>query len=114
MSLPCKTFEVRDAATFIPCFAILCAPYEIDILLRGAGDQYLLRRAGYGHNACVLFGRLNGGQAFYDPADWGDRTMRAAHDFVADHFDQIMSGSVVDVRVILGEQTEPARSESYG
>lgn len=109
--LQCKTFEVRDAMTFIPCVGILCeaqAPGEI-------ADAYLLRRAGYNETRCVIFTRLDGhgsNVAPYDPVDWGhNRTMRLAHEYVLDFWDELENGAVVDVEFIMGARDKPKESE---
>ena len=46
---------------------------------------------------------------------WGSvwRTMPTAHYWIIEHFDEIQDGAVVDVRVILGETTEPAPAEIW-
>ena len=104
-----KTIEIRDRMTFIPAIAVKLEP-------ACERDRYLLARAGYGvHHSDqarhVLLTALGGGRCTYDPHDWGDRTMSAAHMWVHDHFDEIESGAVVDVEYILGERGEPAVSE---
>lgn len=106
-----KTFEVRDAGTFIPCIAIRLNPVTLK-------DIYLLSRAGYGQSAeeqgaYVIFGRLQADSEFqYDPFAWGNRTMQAAHQTVNSFFEKLESGSVIDVQFILGETSEPKKSES--
>jgi hypothetical protein len=122
--LRCKTFEVLDAGTFIPCFGVLCEPVfdgPGDASAAGRADSYLLFRAGYQPpregkvGRCVIFTRLDGHPsniAPYDPIAWGrNRTMSAAHEYVRDHWDELPSGAVVDVEHIKGERVEPKRSE---
>ena len=106
-----KLFEVRDRATFIPCFGILMVPGE-----GSHGEEgYLLRRAGFGFdNPLVLFGRLEGGECRYDVYDWtpgGSRTMQQAHHYVSENWDRLQSGAVIDVEFVLGETEEPKVSE---
>lgn len=113
--LPCKTFEVRDAATFIPCVGILCDPGgpNSEAALTD-DDSYLLGRAGYRTRRCVIFTRLDGhgsNKAPYDPVDWPNRTMRIAHEWVLDNWDRLESGSVVDVEFIMGVRDAPKGSE---
>jgi hypothetical protein len=108
--LACKTFEVRDAGTFIPAVGILCEPLLMptghEILDANEADCFLLRRAGYGETRCVIFTRLDGHPsniAPYDPFEWGrSRTMRLAHEYVIEHWDELESGAVVDVGSMLG------------
>lgn len=106
-----KTFEVRDAGTFIPCIAIRLNPAT-------EADRYLIARAGYGKRAedqgeYVIFGRLQAESEFqYDPFKWGNRTMQIAHDHTRTLFETLESGAVIDVQFILGETKEPKKSES--
>jgi len=120
--LQAKTFEVRDAATFIPCFGVLCEPV-VDGSPADAtpADSYLLLRAGYGHprpdkaGRCVIFTRLDGHAsniAPYDPVDWlRNRTMLVAHEYVWKNWDSLESGAVIDVEFILGLSAAPKTSE---
>ena len=105
-----KTFEIRDAATFIPVLAIRLKPgNEV--------DRYLLSRAGYGkygdsQKRYVVLWRLEGGHASYDEHSWGSaRTMGAAHKHILHAWDRLESGAVIDVEHILGETDEPKLSE---
>lgn len=88
--LHCKTIEVRDRGTFIPCCAILVDPAAV---ARGQdADRYLLRRAGWAENEPnIILVRLEGRgrpAAAGDAYDWpenGGRTMRLAHEHVRDN-----------------------------
>lgn len=110
-----KLFEVRDRGTFIPVMATLVRPDNVG----HAHENYLLRRAGYGEDACVLLCRLECSgvdrNATYDPYAWGSqaRTMTVAHLFILDHWHELFSGDVVDVEFILGETGHPKRSEKF-
>lgn len=103
-----KTFEIRDSMTFIAAIGIL-----IDCNLAEPADLYLMRRAGYSPEIpLVLFTRLDGhGAAHYDPYSWDNRTWQAAHQYVAEHWQELKSGSVVDVEFILGISAQPKVSE---
>ncbi len=94
-----KHFEIRDRATFIPCFAF-------DVV----GDSYLTRMAGYG-DRCIMFGNLSGGVASYDSNHWKDRTYYIAHKYIEDHWDSLNDGDVIDVEYILGESKTPKISQ---
>lgn len=96
-----KLIEVLDRMTFIPALAV-----EVS-----GSDGYLARRAGYA-DRCIVFGKLAGGRFSYDPYDHGDRTMCAAHQYVAENWDALESGAVVDVEFVLGEVERPKRSEA--
>lgn len=106
-----KTFEIRDSATFIPALAIRLDPSCEE-------DRYLLARAGFGRDCraqrqyIVLFHLVND-IGHWDYLQWegGTRTMPRAHRYIMDHFDELQSGQVIDVQVILGETKEPKKSE---
>lgn len=101
-----KLFEIRDRATFIPAIGTL--------MVGGSRHEaYLCRRSGYGEDfPLVLLGQLRGGPATYNPDEWGgSRTMSAAHEYIASHWDAIDSGDVIDVEFILGETTTKKNSE---
>lgn len=112
-----KTFEVRDAGSFIPCIAIRLNPAT-------EKDRYLIGRAGYGQHAkdqgeFIIFGRLRADSVFqYDALSWNDRTMKKAHEYVAENFSTMIngavleSGAVIDVEFLLGITSEPKKSES--
>lgn len=95
-----KFVEIRDRGTFVPALAFS---------IEGA-DHYLARRAGFGDRMIYLV-VLNGEKATYDPYHWDNRTYRVAHHWLSEHWDEIESGAVVDVEFILGERSEPKRSE---
>ena len=113
-----KTFEVRDSCTFIPIIAIKLIPtFE--------SDRYLLSRAGWGETAKeqathILVSRLDGGKSEMncDPYSWTDspRTLRVAHRYLIEHFDELKSGAVIDVEFILGESAVEKTPEAliYG
>jgi len=108
-----KTFEIRDAATFFGALAVKLEPSN-------EADRYLLARSGYGtereeQTNYVLFMRLDVmGPCHYDPTGWpsSPRTMRTAHQYVDDHFDELQSGDVIDVEFILGETKTPKRTDA--
>lgn len=108
-----KLFEIRDSATFIPILAVRLTP--------ASGDEaYLLARSGYGiepesQGAYIILCRIVGGEldARSTPNHWGQgtRTLPTAHRYIAEHWDTLTSGDVVDVEFILGETSEPKVSE---
>lgn len=103
-----KLFELRDRGTFVP---VLCT------LMESCHDQerWLLRRAGYGvgSNLVVMTGLVSHpDEATYSPWDWGDnRTRKVAHQYIADQWDALETGAVVDVEYILHERERPKTSE---
>lgn len=110
----CKTFEFRDKMTFIPVLAVKLEP-------NSPADNFLFMRAGYGFSKeeqCGYVGlaQIDGGRGQFatDPYDWGqNRTMHYGHLHVNKHFDELQSGSVVDVEFLLGESGSPKLSEAY-
>lgn len=110
MTIETKLFELRDRATFIPIIASRMRSENED-----EQECYLLGRAGYSSHEpfLILLTRLDGGQATYDPYGWGGRTFPVAHQFIAENWDALFSGDVVDVEHILGEKPEKKISERY-
>lgn len=107
-----KLLELRDSMTFIPVMAI-------SLSARSEADVFLLRRAGFsletalgsdGHRVVQLVS-FNNNRSCSDPYEWGGRTYPVAHQYIVDHWDELTSGSVVDVEFILGETTAPKGSE---
>lgn len=102
-----KLFELRDRMTFIPIIATRCTSLLTD-------EQYLLRRAGYSNNTqLILLTRLEGGKAFCNAYDWGDRTFQVAHEYITKHWPSLKTGDVIDVEYILGETGSPKQSEKF-
>ncbi len=107
--LQTKLFEIRDRATCIPVVAIFCSRSEQEL---NDEENFLLGRAGYGKfNDCIFLARLVGGDANYDPYQWGNRTMQTAHSYIEDNWEELVSGAVVDVEFVLHETSEPKVSE---
>jgi len=101
-----KTFEVRDTMTFIAVMAIKLDPVT-------EGDDFLIRRTGYSppDNYIILM-RLDAiNTATYSPYVWTTNTMVDAHKHIYDHFNELESGSVIDVEFLRGETTSPKNSE---
>ena len=99
-----KFLEIRDRNTCIPALAISVS----------ANDGGIARRAGFGDHRCIYLVMLATERAAYDPYSsvWGSaRTMRAAHQWLDEHFEAVADWQVLDVRVLLGEANEPAIAE---
>jgi len=97
-----KLFEIRDEGTCVPAMAVGVS----------GDDGPILRRAGFGEVPCVVLTMLATARTEWDPFAWGPaRTMGPAHRYICDHWADLESGAVVDVRVILGETTTPAAAE---
>ena len=103
-----KLLEIRDRATFIPVMAMKMISDKPE-------ESYLLGRAGFRlSNPNIILGTIDGGSGQFecDPYDWRDtRTLRHAHKYIAENWDDIVSGDVIDVEFILGETTFKKDSE---
>ena len=113
--LETKTFEVRDSATFLPVIATRITR-QVDQNFSDPGaeaEDYLLGRSGYSLEVpLILMTPLIGGRtAEYEAYAWNDRTLQAAHLMLQENWDDFETGDVVDVRVFMGEATEPVVSE---
>ena len=98
-----KFLEIRDRATYIPVVAVPLTPND-----RAA--QRLLRSAGWSTSAIVcgsiiMVSRLDSGDGKINPFGWGGRTMPVAHDYIQQHYSELVDGDVIDVEFILGETT---------
>lgn len=111
-----KMFEVRDEGTFLPVIAVRLDPAN-------EAERYLLARSGYGRTAeaqrqsnyVIVFRALaEDTPANYSPEQWGDRTMRIAHQHIERNFAKLVPGAVVDIQYILGETKTPKPSEAAG
>ena len=105
-----KTLEIRDEGTHIPCLAIrMVADNEI-------AAYYIHERTGHPRDgSSIVLMRLNDMKATNDPYEWPrTRTMPNAHYWIIENFDSLSDGDVVDVRYILGETTEPCKSDRLG
>ncbi len=107
-----KLLELRDAGTFIP---IVCINMNPNIVGSYEAQRYLLRRCGYpcDHRPNIAISRVraDGDPFSNDPNHWGGRTFPTAHNYIIEHWDELIDGDVVDVQFILGETTEPKKSE---
>lgn len=108
MPLQTKAIEIRDRMTFIPAMATLMEAND-------DASRYLLRRSGYRGEGTVILCNINNAKSQNDPYDWPDnpRTMRQAHIWIEENWDEIGSGDVVDVEFILGETKTKKSSERY-
>ena len=104
-----KLIELRDRATNISVAAIKMTPVP-------GHERSILWHSGFHPGDFVFLWDLSKGKIEYDPYSWGtgSRTMTAAHKWIEKNFDNIKSGDLVDVEVILGEKTEPSKSEYDG
>ena len=104
-----KCLELRDRNTFIPVICLRPVPENDQ-------QRYLLRRDGYRGDAterCIIMIDAQCRGVAYDCYDWaGDmRTKGNAHNWITEHWHELVDGDVVDVEYILGETKEPKISE---
>lgn len=107
-----KLFEVRDRATFIPVMATRLNPKADATSL--TNERYLLQRAGFSGNEpdpFVLLVKLTSFECHAAPHHWKPGTIADAHEFIADHWDELTTGDVIDCEFIRGESDYPKGSE---
>jgi hypothetical protein len=97
-----KLIEVRDRATCMPVLAIKLQPED-------SRQEWLLARAGFGSDPYVVYIPLV--SAPWDPFEHGDRTRVTSHRHLVENWDSIVDGAVVDVSHILGETSQPCKSD---
>lgn len=114
-----KLFEVRDRMTFLP---VIC----VKLNAVNEAERYLLAMTGYGlqtkkQSEYILMGRLRDGQLQPTPFDHEGypsvRTLGAAHQHILKHWDELESGTVIDIEYIKGETEAPKvtqRLEDFG
>ena len=107
MSAPVETklLDIRDDGTRIPVLAIRIDPREAY-----EGDWDVLNRAAIRSDKVLLLTKLSHYEQHDEPHQWaqtGGRTMKVAHQHMIDHWDELVSGQVVDVEFILGETAWP-------
>ena len=105
-----KFFEIRDRATFIPAMAVKIQQSNDN----NNSENWLLFRSGCSTGTSKVFlTHLVESKTAPDPYSWhhGTRTMREAHKYIVEHWDELESGAIVDVEYILGESEEPKQTE---
>jgi hypothetical protein len=101
-----KYFEVCDEGTLIPVMAVF-------VNFPSQTEQAILRRGGYRVSVgpLVFLTELNNRQTCYFPYEWhAGRTLRLTHLHLEKNWDQLESGSVIDVEYLLGLTQEPKKS----
>lgn len=97
-----KMFEVRDRGTFIVTVATKLDSNE-------PTERRLLERGGFGGDyPYVMLTELEYHKSTYDPYKWDNRSLKTAHQHITKYFDELETGAVIDVEVILGEKTPSA------
>jgi len=104
-----KFFEIRDSMTCLPLMVTKLEPINSD-------EDWLIKRA-MGSEPYPLYHVVYLGRdiAHFDVYEWGQlgaRTVKTAHDYIQDHFDELGTGDVIDIQFILQEKAYPKRSEN--
>ena len=104
-----KLFELRDHGTFIPLLCIkprFPSPH--------AFEAKMAWRYGYKDTRAVIVTHMGTPDrgCHSDPSAWGDRTFQAAHRYVEEQWENLSTGDLIDVRVVLGETATPCPSEA--
>lgn len=104
-----KLLEVRDRGTMMVVIGIRPAP-------RSDIERQMMYRCGFNTpQDYVLLGDLDGGKfaMTYDKYDYyqSSRTKFVAYGYIQEHWDELQSGDLIDVELILGESTEMKASE---
>lgn len=100
-----KLVEIRDRATFIPAFAIRMIP-EADC------EKFLMSMVGYRDyfDPCIILISIEA--PWHSARHWDEwtnspRTMKVAHRFIEENWNDIKNGEVIDVEFILKEVDKP-------
>lgn len=110
-----KFFEIRDSATYIP--AIACRPSDLNLDMTGDLERDLainhgVGRAGYRNSPIIILTRLDTTETHNETWSWSSkRTLSIAHQFIQENWDELKSGSVIDVQFILKEATEIKKTD---
>jgi len=102
-----KCLEIRDANTFVP---VIC----IRPVAENDAQRYLLRRDGYRADeteSCIIMINAQCRGVAYDHYDWRERTKGLAHNYITEHWSELVDGDVIDVEYILGETPAKKISE---
>lgn len=106
-----KIFEIRDEGTHCTALCVRLDPTVPSI------ETPHIRHAGWRTQPGIVVVSIRGGvqEAHHDAFDWCNiRTWRTAHQWIEESWDELASGSVIDVRVILGESAQTCASEVLG
>jgi hypothetical protein len=100
-----KMFELRDAGTFVPVFAV-------KVTARSAKELYLIGRASMHHGGpFVYLVSMLTDKAHWDPDKWDSRTYKVAHRHIIDNWSRLSTASVIDVEYILHLTKDRKKSE---
>ena len=101
-----KIFEVRDNKTHIE---VIATKLKADNVI----EEYNLGHCGFDSDI-VMLTNLETMETNYDSYNWDDtRTIRNAHNYINEHFDELENCAVIDIEFILGETKEPKISDRF-
>jgi len=106
--LEVKLFEVLDRVTCCSLLAVRFRGVQSD------KERWILHRAGFSEDAPLIqVTELETGQTERDPYKWRsvNRTLFEAHKYLLAHWDELSSGSTIDIEYILGEKPSPRLSQ---
>jgi len=104
-----KLFEIRDNATRITAICIHGDTADLT-----EPERFLLGSIGWqpGNKfTYMLWPELN--KVHYDAIRWNSRTLTTCHTYIAEHWNDLSTGDVIDARFILGEADAPAVSDRF-
>lgn len=114
-----KFIEIRDSMTFVPAVSFRVINDD-DTMKLSRQESYLLERAGFPfceestkYEGRIVLWPMSRDRVEVDSAKWKDRTFATIHRHLEEHWDDVVSGQVLDVEFILGETTKPKESEGY-
>ena len=103
-----KCLEIRDRHTFVP---VICIRPVAD----NEAQRFLLQRDGYRADwsePCIIMIDAQCRGVSYDCYEWTDRRTKGhAHHYIAEHWEELVDGDVIDVEYILCETSVKKRSE---
>ena len=108
-----KIFEVRDRATCMPVIATRLVSVDMqtdDPTL--PSEVKLIERAGFSNDfPQVVVHFLEPDEGSWDASKWSSRTRHVSHKHIANNWNKLNTGDVIDVEFILGETKQPKISE---
>lgn len=78
-----------------------------------ANERWLFRKVGFQlEPKLVIVSKLSSlAQTFYCFSQQRSETLRAAHEYIQEHWEELASGQVIDVDFIQGRREQPRTSE---
>lgn len=99
-----KFFEVRDVGTCIPIVAVKTLGDNFQ-------EQLFYDKGGWSQDTVIILQMNEYLSCSYDSFNWDSRTMKVAHQYIEENFDNLQNFDVIDVQYILGETAQKKVSE---